>query len=75
MNEGGFTMLETAVLGVIGSGRIGQCQDCHAAAGGSFSCGGFGPGCFLPRGELAAPFDLRAPGAGKPAPAMVRIKS
>lgn len=66
-------MLETAVLGVIGSGRIGRCLDCHAAAGGRFSCAGFGPGCFLPRREPAATFDLRALGAGKPAPATVSV--
>jgi len=47
-------MFETAVLGVIGSGRIRQCVECQAASRDGFDCTGFGAGCFLPRREAPA---------------------
>jgi hypothetical protein len=53
-------MFETAVIGLIGPGRISDCMSCHAAAGREgFACTGFGAGCFLPRRE-AAPEPARA---------------
>lgn len=49
-------MKKTAVVGVVGSGRINQCMECRAqgVADGE-SCGGFGPGCFLPKAAQGAP--------------------
>jgi hypothetical protein len=49
-------MKKTAVVGVVGSGRINQCVECRAqgVADGE-SCGGFGPGCFLPKAAQGAP--------------------
>ena len=48
-------MKKTAVVGVVGSGRINQCMECRAqgVADGE-GCGGFGPGCFLPKAEQGA---------------------
>lgn len=48
-------MKKTAVLGVVGSGRINQCVQCRSrgVADGE-ACGGFGPGCFLPRADRPA---------------------
>lgn len=48
-------MKKTAVVGVVGSGRISQCVECrdHGVADG-VRCGGFGPGCFLPHAQRPA---------------------
>ena len=48
-------MNETAVVGVVGSGRINQCQECRArGVADGVHCEGFGPGCFLPHAAQAA---------------------
>lgn len=48
-------MKNTAVVGVVGSGRINQCLECHArGVADGVRCDGFGPGCFLPRAAQPA---------------------
>jgi hypothetical protein len=62
-------MRETAILGVIGSGRIRQCIDCRAAAGAqSAACNGFGPGCFLPMRQIMAEPSRPSPTRSPPTP-------
>ena len=48
-------MRKTAVVGVIGSGRISQCVECRdQGVADGVQCGGFGPGCFLPHAQRPA---------------------
>ena len=48
-------MRKTAVVGVVGSGRISQCLECRArGVADGVQCDGFGPGCFLPHAQRPA---------------------
>ena len=48
-------MKNTAVVGVVGSGRISQCLECRAqGVADGVRCDGFGPGCFLPHAQRPA---------------------